>query len=73
MNQDKIANIFGLEGGHLIENDLDKLKNLYNRSVGQMTLTWISSNSWATKCLKQDFRESSKIQKSYRFRKEGCL
>jgi membrane dipeptidase len=48
LKKGKIAGFFGLEGGHMIENDLNKLENLYNRGVRYMTLTWNNSNSWAT-------------------------
>lgn len=48
LKKGKIAAFFGLEGGHMIENDLNKLENLYNRGVRYMTLTWNNSNSWAT-------------------------
>jgi membrane dipeptidase len=48
VSQGKIAVLFGLEGGHMIEDDLGKLENLYNKGVRYMTLTWNNSNSWAT-------------------------
>jgi len=44
----KIAAFFGVEGGHMIENDIKKLENLYNRGVRYMTLTWNNSTDWAT-------------------------
>ena len=43
-----IAAFFGVEGGHMIENDLSKLDTLYNRGTRYMTLTWNNSTSWAT-------------------------
>lgn len=43
----KIAGVFGVEGGHAIENDLDKLKDLYNRGMRYMTITWNNSTDWA--------------------------
>lgn len=48
MNQQKIAAMFGVEGGHMIENDLDKLVVLYNRGARYMTLTWNNSTNWAS-------------------------
>ena len=48
VKQDKIAALIGLEGGHQIEDDLNKLDALYNRGVRYMTLTWNNSTAWAT-------------------------
>ncbi len=45
---DKSVAIMGVEGGHMIEDDLDKLETLYDRGVRYMTLTWNNSTSWAT-------------------------
>jgi membrane dipeptidase len=49
--QKKLAVLFGVEGGHMIENDLNKLDALYNRGVRYMTITWNNSTSWATSAL----------------------
>ena len=46
--QKKLAVLFGVEGGHMIENDLNKLDALYNRGARYMTLTWNNSTDWAT-------------------------
>lgn len=43
-----IAAMFGVEGGHMIENDLNKLDSLYKRGARYLTLTWNNSTSWAT-------------------------
>jgi membrane dipeptidase len=48
VNQNKIAALIGLEGGHQIEDDLNKLDFLYNRGVRYITLTWNNSTQWAT-------------------------
>lgn len=48
VNQQKIAAMFGVEGGHMIENDLDKLLVFYNRGARYMTLTWNNSTNWAS-------------------------
>ena len=48
VNQQKIAALFGVEGGHMIEDDLSKLEYLYNRGARYLTLTWNNSTSWAT-------------------------
>jgi len=46
--QKKLAVLFGVEGGHMIENDLNKLDTLYKRGARYMTLTWNNSTDWAT-------------------------
>lgn len=48
VNQNKIAALIGIEGGHQIEDDLNKLDSLYNRGVRYITLTWNNSTQWAT-------------------------
>jgi membrane dipeptidase len=48
VKEHKLASMMGVEGGHMIEDDLDKLDSLYNRGVRYMTLTWNNNNSWAT-------------------------
>ena len=40
--------MIGVEGGHMIEDDLGKLDSLYNRGARYMTLTWNNNTSWAT-------------------------
>ncbi|HKP31191.1 MAG TPA: dipeptidase [Chitinophagaceae bacterium] len=44
----KIAAMMGVEGGHMIEDNLEYLEALYNRGVRYMTLTWNNSTSWAS-------------------------
>ena len=44
----KLVSLIGVEGGHMIENDLNKLQDLYNRGMRYMTLTWNNSTDWAT-------------------------
>jgi len=42
----RIAAAMGLEGGHIIENSLDRLRHFYDRGVRYMTLTWNNTNDW---------------------------
>jgi membrane dipeptidase len=48
IRQQKMACMIGLEGGHMIEDNLQYLEHLYNRGTRYMTLTWNNSTSWAT-------------------------
>ena len=48
VKQHKIAAMFGVEGGHMIEDDLSKLEALYNRGARYLTLTHNIPPSWAT-------------------------
>ena len=48
VEQKKIVAMIGLEGGHMIEDDLGNLDRLFNRGVRYMTLTWNNSTAWAT-------------------------
>ena len=48
VKQHKIAALFGVEGGHMIEDDLDKLDSLFKRGARYLTLTHNTAPSWAT-------------------------
>jgi len=37
----------GIEGGHVIENNLGLLRDLHRLGVRYMTLTWSNTNDWA--------------------------
>jgi membrane dipeptidase len=43
----KLATLMGIEGGHVIENDLGLLRNFYRLGVRYMTLTWSNTHEWA--------------------------
>ncbi len=55
VKQHKLAAMFGVEGGHQIENDLSKLDSLYKRGARYMTLTWNNSTPWATSAFDETF------------------
>jgi membrane dipeptidase len=57
--QKKLGVLFGVEGGHMIENDLAKLDALYGRGVRYMTLTWNNSTNWATSALDETTKADS--------------
>lgn len=44
----KLAAAIGVEGGHSIENSLEKLEHLYNRGMRYLGVTWNNSTDWAT-------------------------
>ncbi|MEH6535897.1 MAG: dipeptidase [Psychroserpens sp.] len=48
IKENKIAAMFGVEGGHMIEDDLNKLEALYKRGARYLTLTHNVAPSWAT-------------------------
>ena len=48
VKEKKLGAMMGVEGGHMIENDLSKLEKLYERGVRYMTLTWNNSTPWAS-------------------------
>ena len=45
--QGKIAALIGVEGGHAIDDSLDKLREFYKRGARYMTLTHTNTNHWA--------------------------
>jgi membrane dipeptidase len=48
IQEKKLVALIGVEGGHMIENDLNKLEALYKRGMRYMTLTWNNSTEWAS-------------------------
>src|SRR5437868_13606782 len=59
VKEKKLAAMFGVEGGHMIENDLNKLDSFYRRGVRYMTLTWNNSTDWATSALDESTKADS--------------
>ncbi len=53
VKQHKLAAMIGVEGGHMIEDDMQKLDSLHKRGVCYMTLTWNNSNPWATSAMEE--------------------
>jgi membrane dipeptidase len=53
----RLAGILAVEGGHAIENDLEKLKMFYARGARYFTITWNNSTSWAVSA--QDARSAT--------------
>lgn len=49
----KLACMSGVEGGHMIEDNLDYLDSFYRRGVRYMTLSWNNSTSWSTSAMEE--------------------
>jgi membrane dipeptidase len=52
----KMAALFGVEGGHMIENKLENLDSLAKRGMTYMTLTWNNSTDWASSAYDETFK-----------------
>ena len=48
VRQHKLGAIKGVEGGHMIEDNMNYLDSLFKRGARYMTLTWNNSTSWAS-------------------------
>ena len=48
VKQKALGAMIGIEGGHMIEGDLNKLDSFYRRGVRYMTLTWNKTLPWAS-------------------------
>ncbi len=51
LKQKKLVALIGVEGGHMIEGDMQKLETLHKRGMRYMTLTWNNSTSWASSAM----------------------
>ena len=51
--------MIGVEGGHAIENDLEKLNALYDRGTRYLGITWNNSTDWATSAKDETLRGDS--------------
>ncbi|MFY8004010.1 MAG: dipeptidase, partial [Chitinophagaceae bacterium] len=49
--QHKLAAMFGVEGGHMLEEDISHIDSFYAKGVRYLTLTWNNSNSWASSAM----------------------
>ena len=48
VKEGKLGAMIGVEGGHMIEDNLSYLDSLYKRGARYLTLTWNNSTSWAS-------------------------
>jgi len=63
LRQHKLVSLIGVEGGHMIEEDLSKLDSLYKLGMRYMTLTWNNSTSWASSAMDETVHADSLKQK----------
>lgn len=47
-NSGQLALMMGMEGGHPLENSLEKLEEFFTRGIRYMSPTWNNSNDWAS-------------------------
>ena len=59
LRQNKLVALIGVEGGHMIEDDLTKLEALAKDGMRYMTLTWNNSTSWASSAMDETLRGDS--------------
>ena len=48
VRENKLAAMIGVEGGHMIENNLENINRLASRGMSYLTLTWNNSTNWAS-------------------------
>jgi membrane dipeptidase len=63
LRQQKLVALIGVEGGHMIEDNLGKLEQLYQLGMRYMTLTWNNSTSWASSAMDETQHADSLSQK----------
>jgi membrane dipeptidase len=59
----KLGSMIGVEGGHMIEDNIENLERLYERGARYLTLTWNNSTSWASSAA--DERAGKKLDQPY--------
>ncbi|MCF3112201.1 dipeptidase [Niabella sp. CC-SYL272] len=63
IKQKKLVSLIGVEGGHMIEDDLRKLEALQQRGMRYLTLTWNNSHSWASSAMDETLHPDSLTHK----------
>jgi membrane dipeptidase len=59
VDQGKVGCMIGVEGGHMIEDNLTYLDQFFQRGARYLTLTWNNSTSWATSAQDETTRGDS--------------
>lgn len=63
LKEKKLACTMGVEGGHMIEDNLAYLDSFYKRGVRYLTLTWNNSTAWATSALDETTKKAALSRK----------
>jgi membrane dipeptidase len=63
VREKRLAAMLGVEGGHMIEDKIENLDNLYARGARYLTLTWNNSTSWATSAADETTKKDSLAHK----------
>ncbi len=63
LRKEKIVALIGVEGGHMIEDDMGKLVELAKLGMRYMTLTWNNSTSWASSAMAETLKPDTLRQK----------
>ncbi len=59
IRKEKLVALIGVEGGHMIEDDMNKLETLFKHGMRYMTLTWNNSTSWASSAWGETLKKDS--------------
>lgn len=59
----KLVSLIGVEGGHMIEEDMSKLDSLYSKGMRYLTLTWNNSTGWASSAMDETLNPDKLRQK----------
>lgn len=59
VREKRLAALLGVEGGHMIEDKIQNLDNLYARGARYLTLTWNNSTSWASSAADEETKKDS--------------
>jgi membrane dipeptidase len=59
LRDEKLVSLIGVEGGHMIMNDLGKLEQLARMGMRYLTLTWNNSTDWASSAMDETERPDS--------------
>lgn len=59
VKSNRMAALIGVEGGHMIENNIGNLEALAKRGMTYMTLTWNNSTPWASSAYDETFKRDS--------------
>ena len=51
VHKNRLVCLVGVEGGHMIEEEIGKLEKLYDKGMRYMTLTWNNSTTWASSAM----------------------